>query len=114
MSSAATWTSSSGTTASGANVPRSASTSAARHLEREGPVEAAGEDLAAHRVPHVVRDQRGFGHADVAHERLDQVRLLEQRVVLIRLLAEAEPEQVGQHDPVATRQTVEDALPVAR
>jgi pimeloyl-ACP methyl ester carboxylesterase len=87
---------------------------AARHLEREGPVEAAGEELSAHRVAHVVGEQRDLVEPEVAADRLDQVCLVEERVALVGLVRQAEAEQVGQHHPAAPRETVEDAVPVVR
>ena len=86
----------------------------ARHLEREGPVEAAGEELPADRVAHVVGEQRDLVEPEVAGDRLDQIRLLEQRVALVGLVAEAEAEQVGQHHAAAAREAVEDPVPVVR
>ncbi len=59
-------------------------------------------------------DQRDLVEPDVAGDRLDQVRLLEQRVALVGLVREAEAEEIGQDDPVTAREPVEDAVPVVR
>jgi pimeloyl-ACP methyl ester carboxylesterase len=87
---------------------------AARHLEREGPVEAAGEELSADRVAHVVGEQRHRVEPEVAGDRLDQVRLVEERIALVGLVRQAEAEEVGQHHAATAREAIEDAVPVVR
>ena len=59
-------------------------------------------------------DQRDLVEPEVAGDRLDQVRLLEQRVALVGLVGEAEAEEIGHDDPMAAREPVEDAMPVVR